>query len=385
MNNNEKFIPLLKLNYSNEEINYLQNGLKEVLNSGYLTMGEKVLEFEDKFRKFVGVKYAVAVNSGTSAIEIILRSINVVKKSVVVPNITFMATPLAAIHAGAKVIFVDVLPDNLSIDPNDLKNKIRDDTVAVIAVHIGGIISSSWNEINDICEENDLFLLEDAAHAHGASFDGQIAGSLGFAGAFSFYPTKVLTTAEGGMITTDSDQIYEQSLVLREHGKKNPNINIHTELGSNWRFSEIHALLGLLEMKKCESIIKERQYLASIYDEELKGISNINKITIPKNIVSPYYKYIVYLNERYKRETIKNRMKSDFDISLPGEVYSHLCHSQPVFKKYPEFILNNEKDQFPGSQYVADNQICLPLYPNLNKDEIKYVVDSLRYTIGSLN
>ena len=385
MNNNEKFIPLLKLNYSNEEINYLQNGLKEVLNSGYLTMGEKVLEFEDKFRKFVGVKYAVAVNSGTSAIEIILRSINVVKKSVVVPNITFMATPLAAIHAGAKVIFVDVLPDNLSIDPNDLKNKIRDDTVAVIAVHIGGIISSSWNEINDICEENDLFLLEDAAHAHGASFDGQIAGSLGFAGAFSFYPTKVLTTAEGGMITTDSDQIYEQSLVLREHGKKNPNINIHTELGSNWRFSEIHALLGLLEMKKCESIIKERQYLASIYDEELKGISNINKITIPKNIVSPYYKYIVYLNERYKRETIKNRMKSDFDISLPGEVYSHLCHSQPVFKKYPEFILNNEKDQFPGSQYVADNQICLPLYPNLNKDEIKYVVDSLTYTIDSLN
>ena len=378
-------IPLLRLKYSDEEIDYLQNGLKEILNSGYLTMGKKVIEFEKGFRKFVKIKHAIAVNSGTSAIEIILRSINVTGKSVVVPNITFMATPLAAIHAGAKVIFVDVLPDDLSINPIDLKNKIRDDTIAVIAVHIGGIISSSWDEIENICQVNNLFLIEDAAHAHGASVDGKLAGSLGVAGAFSFYPTKVLTTAEGGMITTDNDQIYERSLVLREHGKKNSNTNIHIEVGYNWRFSEIHALLGLLEMKKCESIIKERQYLASIYDEELKGLSNINKITIPKNIVSPYYKYIVYLNERYKRETIKNRMKSDFDISLPGEVYSHLCHSQPVFKKYPEFILNNEKDQFPGSQYVADNQICLPLYPNLNKDEIKYVVDSLRYTIDSLN
>ena len=378
MNNNEKFIPLLKLNYSNEEINYLQNGLKEVLNSGYLTMGEKVLEFEDKFRKFAGVKYAVAVNSGTSAIEIILRSINVLKKSVIVPNITFMATPLAAIHAGAKVIFVDVLPDNLSIDPNDLKNKIRDDTVAVIAVHIGGIISSSWNEISDICEENDLFLIEDAAHAHGASIDGQISGSLGFAGAFSFYPTKVLTTAEGGMITTDSELIYKQSLVLREHGKKNPDINIHTELGSNWRFSEIHALLGLLEMKRCDSIIQKRRQLAKLYDQYLENVSGVKCISIPENIISPYYKYIIYLDEKYERDKIKLKLKDEFKICLPGEVYNNFCHNQPVFKNNPELILNDLDDKFPGSQYVSKRQICLPLYPSLSVSELEYVVNSLK-------
>ena len=306
-------------------------------------------------------------------------------KSIVIPTITFMATPLAAIHAGAKVIFVDVSTDDLSIDPIDLKQKIRDDTVAVIAVHIGGIISSSWDKIREICDESDLFLIEDAAHAHGASIESKMAGSLGVAGAFSFYPTKVLTTAEGGMITTDDDRIYEISLALREHGKKTPKFNLHTELGYNWRFSEIHALLGLLEMKKCNSIIKARQQRAKLYDQVLEDVEGLRCISLSKNISSPYYKYIVYLDEKYERKTIKKKLKEDFNISLPGEVYSEPCHSQPVFKKYPELILNGPNDLFPGAQYVSDRQICLPLYPSLIDDELRYVVDSLKVVLKSLD
>ena len=378
-------IPLLRLEYTEEDITFIQSGIAEILKSGYLTMGEKVKNFEKQFSEFIGVRYAIGVNSGTSALEIILRALDVAGKSIIIPTITFMATPLAAIHAGAKVIFVDVSTDDLSIDPIDLKQKIRDDTVAVIAVHIGGIISSSWDKIREICDESDLFLIEDAAHAHGASIESKMAGSLGVAGAFSFYPTKVLTTAEGGMITTDDDRIYEISLALREHGKKTPKFNLHTELGYNWRFSEIHALLGLLEMKKCNSIIKARQQRAKLYDQVLEDVEGLRCISLSKNISSPYYKYIVYLDEKYERKTIKKKLKEDFNISLPGEVYSEPCHSQPVFKKYPELILNGPNDLFPGAQYVSDRQICLPLYPSLIDDELRYVVDSLKVVLKSLD
>jgi dTDP-4-amino-4,6-dideoxygalactose transaminase len=348
-------------------------------------MGEKVKNFEKQFSEFIGVRYAIGVNSGTSALEIILRTLSVGGKSVIIPTITFMATPLAAIHAGAKVIFVDVLPDNLSIDPIDLEKKIRDDTVAVIPVHIGGIISSLWADIEQICKENELIIVEDAAHAHGALIDGRMAGTLGVAGAFSFYPTKILTTAEGGMITTNNEEIHSKSLILREHGKKDPKHNLHTELGYNWRFSEIHALLGLLEMEKCDSIIRQRRHLAKLYDTLLENVVGLKCVSIPENIVSPYYKYIVYLDNKFQREEIKLTLKNDFNITLPGEVYSDPCHMQPVFKKYPELILNDPGDPFTGAEYVSAKQICLPLYPSLTDDELIYVVNSLKAVLRSLD
>ena len=382
---NHSEIPLLRLEYTEQDIEFIKSGINEILTSGYLTMDQKVRDFEKKFSEFAEVKYAIGVNSGTSALEIILRALNVAGKSVVIPTITFMATPLAAIHAGAKVIFVDVLPEDLSIDPEDLKRKIRHDTIGVIPVHIGGIISSSWKKLCNICDENNLFVIEDAAHAHGASIDSKMAGSLGIAGAFSFYPTKVLTTGEGGMITTDDDRIYDLSLVLREHGKENPNFNLHTELGYNWRFSEIHALLGLLEMEKCDSIISERRRLAKLYDQTLEDLTGVKCISTPENIVSPYYKYIIYIDKKYERKRVKSKLKEDFNISLPGEVYSEPCHSQPVFKKYPELILNYPSDLFPGAQYVSTRQICLPLYPSLTDDELRYVVDSLKVVLESLD
>ena len=378
-------IPLLRLQYTKEDISFIKSGIAEIMTSGYLTMDQKVRDFEKKFSEFAEVKYAIGVNSGTSALEIILRALNVTGKSVVIPTITFMATPLAVIHAGAKIIFVDVLPEDFSINPEDLKKKIRHDTIGVIPVHIGGIISTSWGKICEICDENNLLVIEDAAHAHGASIDGKMAGSLGIAGAFSFYPTKVLTTGEGGMITTDDDRIYDLSLVLREHGKENPNFNLHTELGYNWRFSEIHALLGLLEMEKCDSIISERRRLAKLYDQLLENVAGVKCVTTPENIVSPYYKYIIYLDKKFESERIKLKLKEDFNISLPGEVYSEPCHSQPVFKKYPELVLNDPDDLFPGAQYVSTRQLCLPLYPSLTDDELRYVVDSLKVVLGSLD
>jgi dTDP-4-amino-4,6-dideoxygalactose transaminase len=378
-------IPALRLSYSKEEKNDITKGVNEILNSGFLTMGEKVTQFERLFAEFVGVKYAVAVNSGTSALEIPLRALNVEGKSIIIPTNTFMATPLAALHAGAKVIFADVSRESLSIDPKEIEKKIIDGTIGVIIVHIGGIISPEWNKIKKICESNGLFILEDAAHAHGATLDGQMAGSLGTAGSFSFYPTKIVNTAEGGMITTDDEDIYKLSLILREHGKTNPNFDIHSELGYNWRFSEFHALLGLQQMKKLPWMLFERRRLASIYDELIKEVHDVTAIELSDNIESSYYKYLLFLNTLYDSTVVKNKMRDQFGITLPSEVYANPCHNQLVFKRYPELVLNKTDEHFPGSKYVSDRQICLPLYPGLTDDELMYVVDSLKSVLESLN
>ena len=371
-------IPALRLSYSKEEKNDITKGVNEILNSGFLTMAEKVIQFEKLFAEFVGVKYAVAVNSGTSALEIPLRALNVEGKSIIIPTNTFMATPLAALHAGAKVIFADVSRESLSIDPKEIEKKIIDGTVGVIIVHIGGIISPEWNKIKKICESNGLFILEDAAHAHGATIDGQMAGSLGTAGSFSFYPTKIVNTAEGGMITTDDEDIYKLCLILREHGKTDPDFDIHSELGYNWRFSEFHALLGLQQMKKLPWMLSERRRLASIYDELIKELQDVIAIELSDNIESSYYKYLLFLNTLYDPTVVKNKMRDKFGITLPSEVYANPCHKQPVFKKYPELVLNKTDEHFPGAKFVSDRQICLPVYPSLTNDELMYVVDSFK-------
>jgi len=184
------------------------------------------------------------------------------------------------------------------------------------------------------------------------------------------------------MITTNNDEIYNTSLSLREHGKKDPKFNYHTELGYNWRFSEIHALLGILAMNKCNSIINERKHLAKLYDKALEDVSGVSNIAVPDNIVTPYYKYILYLDEKFERERIKLKLKEDYNIFLPGEVYAEPCHSQPVFNKYPELILNDASDEFPGAHYVSERQICLPLYPKLKEDEVMYVTKSLKEVLS---
>ncbi len=371
-------IPILRLPYTPEEIEFVRDGVAEVLKSGYLTMGEKVAQFEKMFAGFAGTRYAIATNSGTSSLEIVLRAIGIEGGSVIVPSNTFMASPVSVIHAGGRVIFADCQRDNLQLDPQDLKRKIRADSKGVMLVHIGGIISPAFDEIKHICDEAGLFLMEDAAHAHGATIDSRPAGSLGIAGSFSFYPTKPLVTAEGGMITTDDDNIYHKALSLRDHGRTDYDPNIHTEIGYNWRFSELHAVLGIQQMKKAKAILAERRKLARMYDERLPGLKGVTQVEIPPNVKSSYYKYIVFLDGRFDRDAVKKELAEMYGVSLTGEVYSNPCHSQPAFKKYPQVIANSPSDTFPQTEYVAKRHICLPLYPGLTEEEIDYVIDSLR-------
>jgi perosamine synthetase len=324
-------IPAARIYFPEEDRKELLEQIDGILRSGQLTLGKYTKEFEERFAQYIGTKYAIAVNSGTSALEIILRALDIGGSSVIVPTNTFFATPASVIHAGGKVVFADIT-DNLWLDPESMKRSIQGDTRAVIVVHIGGIIPPQIGEIQQICKEHSLSLVEDAAHAQGSTLNGKKAGSLGIAAAFSFYPTKVMTSGEGGMITTDDEKVYERALVFRDQGKAGFFGNVHTEMGYNWRMSEIHAAIGLSQFARLEEFIADRRKTARIYDEELTKINGMTPVTIPSEVKSNYYKYIALLKDGIDRASLKKEMKDRYGVGLSGEVYELPCHLQVSFQ-----------------------------------------------------
>ncbi len=375
------------LRYPEDEVETIIVGLRQLLQTGFISMGRNVAEFERLWAEFCGVKYAVGTANGTSALEIILRAIDVKGKTVVVPSHTFIATAVAAIHAGARVIFVDCQRENFQLDPKDLRRKIREDTKAVVLVHMSGIISPHFDEIKSICEQTGVALVEDAAHAHGATIDGRKAGALGVAGSFSFFSTKVLTTGEGGMIVTDDEAIYQRALAFRDHGRFGAEPNLHDDIGYNWRPSELNAVLGLAQMRRAGEIVERRRAIARRYDEKLQAreIPGVRLLKIPGRIQSSYYKYVIYVEPPLQRDVLKRRLKEDYGVSLAGDLYDRPCHSQPLFTRHPEIVVAQRGDRFPETDYVVANHVCLPLYFDLTDAEVDHVVDALQDAVLSIS
>lgn len=368
-------IPILKIPFDEADADFICGALRDMLLTGRLAMGPRTKEFEEQFAAFCGSEQAVACGNGTAALEMICRALEVEGGSVAVPALTFMATALAPVAAGARIILVDCDPLYLQMDPEDLARKIRPDTRAVIAVHLGGFVSPHLRRLQEIADSAGAVLIEDAAHAHGAEVEDRKAGQLGLAAAFSFYPTKVLTTAEGGMVTTSEAALADRLRWLRQHGQSRPGSNQHQEFGLNYRPSEIHSLLGLAMMKKAAWILESRRRAAAIYDELLKD-GPLRPIKAPPGQKPAYYKYIALLPEGMDREKLKKRLKDEHKISLTGEVYSLPLNKQPYFKKYPE-KLAIPLASLPHSESAAERQICLPLYPGLSPAEQAYVADRL--------
>lgn len=394
-------IPILRIPFDEQDREFIHKGMDEILASGMLTMGKYTRQFEDLFAKFTGAKYCVAVSNGTAALEIILRALEVEDASVIVPTNTFLATAFAVIHSGNQVIFADSDPETLCLTVDDVKRRIRPDTRAVIPVHIGGIITPEVFSLRQLCQEQGLALIEDCAHAHGCSLDGQQAGTFGIGGAFSFFPTKVVTTGEGGMITTSEEKVYRRALMIRNHGKNPEMGNRMSEVGHNQRLSEFTALLGVQQMQKARELIEDRRRVAQYYDEALKGVERLRILTLPEGLFSSYYKYIAYLDERYDRAQVKRMMKDRYGVSLTGEVYSDLCHTEPVWEqhsycgrqrqngqvacpRWPSCGCDKSPGSFPGAEYISRHHICLPLYRDLSRAEVAYVVESLQKTLSEL-
>ena len=392
-------VPILRLPFFEDDIPFLQRGLEDILTSGMLTLGKYTRQFEEMFAHFAGTQYALAVSNGTAALDLIIRGLGIRDASVVVPTNTFLASALAPMHSGNRVIFADAEPETLCMDPEDVRRRLCPDTRAVVMVHVAGVMSASYYELKKLCQEHDLFLIEDAAHAHGCTLDGLSAGSLGKAAGFSMYPTKVLTTGEGGMLTTDDEELYQRASMLRNQGK-NPALNgAISEVGHNFRLSEITALIGVRQMEKAPVVLAERQRVARFYDEALQELRGVTPLKLPPSTTSSYYKYVCFLEPGLDRNKVKRIMKEQYDVALTGEVYSSLCHQEPIWERYTycgrprngadsvcvhgPVCLEPQAD-FPAAEDVALRHICLPLYPGLTDEQLHHVVGSLERTVRQL-
>ncbi|MBN2243421.1 MAG: DegT/DnrJ/EryC1/StrS family aminotransferase [Acidobacteria bacterium] len=368
-------VPAAKIQFLPEDRIWIAERIQEVLASGQLTLGRYGADFEKKFAQLCGVRHAIAVNSGTSALEIILRSLGIAGRDVLVPTNTFFATAAAVVHAGGNPILVDMDPNSFAVRPEDIRKAITAKTAGMVVVHIGGIVSSQTQALVDLVEEKGLWIVEDAAHAHGSSYHGTAAGTFGIAGSFSFYPTKVMTSAEGGMIVTDDDHIAEESRILRDQGKASFTVNAHVRLGYNWRMSEPHAIIGLKHLERLPAMIEERRAVASIYDKGLEEFENLCPLKIPDGGICNYYKYIAVMKNQLDRKALKAELRDRYGVSLAGEVYEEPLHKQPVFAQYAPGPL-------PVSEDLCARHICLPVFSGMTPSEAAQVLDALKKVIG---
>lgn len=368
-------IPAAKIYFPEEDRKWILEKMGEALESGWLTLGKFNREFEAEFARLHGVEHAVAVNSGTSSIEIILRAIGVAGKEVVVPTNTFFATAAAVVHAGARPRFADIDPATFALSLETLEKAVNGETAAVIIVHIGGLITPGINKIRQFCDERGLKLVEDAAHAHGASFEGRHAGSFGAAGSFSFYPTKVITSGEGGMITTDDAELAKEAQVYRDQGKAGFYGNFHVRMGYNWRLSELHAIVGVSQLRRLAEFIAARKRIAEIYDRALQTMEGISPLLMPAGVESCYYKYMALLDSGIDRAALKKELKEKYGVSLSGEVYETPLHKQPVFEQY------YGGEALAAAEDICERHICLPVYAEMTAAEANYVLESIAKSI----
>ena len=367
-------VPAAAIHFPEEDRQEIPRRIDECLKSGQLTLGSIGKELEAEFAAAHDTPHAIAVSSGTSALEIPLRVLEAAQGEVLVQANSFFATAAAVLSSGARLRFVDCDPATMSLDPAAVEAAIGPDTVGVVTVHIGGYVPPTIRELQRICSERGLWLVEDAAHAHGSAYEGQKAGTFGAAGSFSFYPTKVIAGGEGGMITTADDRIAAEALIYRDQGKASFDNNDHTRLGYNWRMSEPHAAITLSQLRRLDEFVDHRRAIAARYDELLVD-SPLRPLAIPAESYCNYYKYIAFLPDGVDRRALKQRLREEFQVALSGEVYETPLHLQSVFTPYADGPL-------PGAEQLCARHVCLPVSAVMTEDQADLVVESLHAALA---
>ena len=362
----------------------LKNVEKIIDSRDAWTDNKFVNEFEAKFSAYVGSKYAIAVNNGLSALMACFFSLGLYNSESIafVPTLTAPPTAIACAYCNMKVVFVDSSVDDLGMDVDDLKEKIKkyhQGKSVIVPVHISGIVSENIDKTILLGKEYDIPVVEDCAHAHGASYEGVCAGLRGDMGIFSFFMTKVLMSGEGGIIVTN-DKIHDDTCkVIRNYGKV---AGRYEHIGANWRMSELNAVVALWQTMDAERILDERTRIAEQYNSLLGNQGGLKLLTISPKQKSAYYKYVVYISKHINRDELKKTLNQKYSVTLSGAVYENPCHREPVFYKFKNFI--NLNDSFPQSDFIADQQICLPIYPGLDNTSVAYIANSLKESLNFL-
>lgn len=353
-------IPIAKPLLGKEEI----DAVTKVLSSGMIAQGPKVEEFELAFSEYIGCEYAAAVNSGTAALHIALLAHGIGKEDEVITSpFTFIATANSILYTGAKPVFADIEPDTYNIDPEKIQEKITSKTKAIMPVHLYGH-SADMKAIMEIAEDRKLVVIEDACQSHGAECLGKKAGNFG-AGAFSFYPTKNMTTSEGGMITTNEKDIAEKAKMIRAHGSKVR--YLHEMLGFNLRMTDIAAAIGLVQLEKLAGFTDTRQKNAAMLSAGLKGISGI----VPA-VTKPGYTHV------FHQYTIRAKKRDELADFLKEKGIGTGVHYPIPIHKQPYYMELGYGDSLPISEKAAEEVLSLPVHPALSGDDVQKIIKEIK-------
>ena len=362
-----KKINIFKFKFEKSFREKFNKGVKQILNEGFLSNHTFVKKFEKNFKKYNKSKYCVAVNSGTAALELIFRSINVENKKILIASNTFVATAIAAKSAGGIPIPVDIDKNFKGFCEKDLLKKIDKKVGAIVIVHIGGLISESLLKIVKICKERKIPLVEDCAQAFASSYKKKFVGNFGLAGAFSLQTTKVLTSGEGGVVVTNNKNFYKKLYSNRFYGFDYKNPLNYNSWGNNFKMSEFVALAAICDLGRVKKRISKRKLLAKAYQKYLKN-SGWLALEPKKYENTAYYKQIVI--SPIPRSLVKTELEKH-GIALTGGVYYRPLHRQEILGSY-------DNSKFPNANFFSDNHICPPCYPELEISDIKYITDTMK-------
>jgi perosamine synthetase len=357
--------------------------LREPLESGWLTQGPKVAQFEAAFAERHRTTHALATTSCTTALHLALTALGIGSEDeVIVPAFTWVATANAVLYCGAKPVFVDVDPATYNLDPAKLEPAVSGRTRAVVPVHLFGLCG----DIDAIRAElpDEVAIIEDAACAAGAAYMGRPAGGLGAAGAFSFHPRKSITTGEGGMLTTDDDQVAARADRLRNHGASIPEEKRHAgskpwlmpdidEVGFNYRMTDLQAAVGLIQLEKLDRFVAERDRWARWYMDELGELGWLRMPSVPDGYEHGWQAFVTVVGEGapMERNQIMEALQERGIGTRPG------THSVPDLGAYRDRI-DEDPERFNEALMLERRTLALPLHNRMTEDDYAYVVESLR-------
>ena len=362
-------IPVYEPSLGSEELNNVVDAVK----SGWIgSAGGKYLnEFEDKFAKYHQMKHAIATSNGTAALHVVLKALGIEKgDEVIVPTLTFVATANVVVYCNAKPVFVDSHPEYYNMDPSKIEEVITPKTKAIIPVHLyGHPCDMDW--IKDIAEEHDLYVVEDAAQAHGAEYKGKKVGSFGDISCFSFYGNKTMTTGEGGMCLTNNEEIAEKIRLLINHGKNPTKHFWHDVIGFNYRMTNLQAAVGVAQLKKLDEFIGRKKAIARWYSEELKELAERDLFTLHPEMPwakCVYWMYCILVEDKFgmSRDELMKKLE---EKGIETRPFFYPMHVMPPYK-------NDER--FPVAEETSRKGINLPSGVNLTKENIGEVVSTIK-------
>jgi perosamine synthetase len=342
----------------------------DCIESGWVSsLGKYIPSFEQRFAEFCEARYGIAVSNGTVALHLALATLGIGPgDEVIVPTLTFVATANAVRYVGATPVFADSDPRTWTMDPEDVARKVTSKTKAIIPVHLYGH-PVDMQPIMDLAQERNIFVLEDAAEAHGALYRNKKVGGIGHNNCFSFYGNKIITTGEGGMLTTNDANLAERARFLRDHAMSPERRYWHTEVGYNFRMTNIQAALGLAQMERIDVFIEHKRWLAQRYNELLTSVTGITFPPEASWARSVYWMYSILLDKEFPldRDTFMSRLKEQGIDSRP---FFYPVHSLPPYQ--------SSGGQFPVAEDISRRGINLPSGMNMQEEDVVRVAEEIR-------